>query len=216
MRLRILVSSMLLFTLASCSVLGIGDSPAPPLTKAQAKKALLTRADFPKGWTRDADESTDDTKVTRGSKACKQVVDGPDDEAPTQLERAFTSPDETTTIGHSIESYVEGEARREFNRDVLMIDACDRFTLGDGKDFSVRFTLGLVHFKDMGDDSAAYQAVGNLVPGVKVFVDSAAVRVGQNVVAITSFRVGSAIPDRKLRNYLKLAIAKLDKVVKAD
>src|SRR5687768_2902335 len=125
MRLRILVLSTLLVTLGACSVIDLDGSSAPPLTEAQAKKALFTVADFPKGWTRDADdestdESTDgDTMVTRGSKACKRLVDGPDDDAPTSLDRTFSSPDESTTIGHSIESYSEDDAWREFNRDVL-------------------------------------------------------------------------------------------------
>lgn len=183
----------------------------PPLTEAVAKKALLTLEDLPDGWKVDPDDdSDDDIKVTKGSKACKEMVDDPDDDAPTKVESSFTLDDEAY-LSSDVESYDSSQAKKEWDADLAMLDGCRRFTLGDSEDFSIELKVRKTDIDDLGDDAAALYATGT-IQGITMHMDILGVREGRNVVGVSALTFGERAPRDQLTAMAKVVLNRLDRL----
>lgn len=223
MRIRHLVCIGAVLVLTAC---GSGDSddsekPAakkstaatsiPPLSEADAKKALLTVKDLPDGWKIDPDDdSEDDVKVTKGPKACKEMVDDDDDDAPTKVDSSFTLRDEVF-LSSTVESYDSADAKKEWEADLEMLDGCRRFTMGDSDGFSIELKVRTIRIDDLGDDAALMYATGTF-QGVRMHMDILGVREGRNVVGVSVLAFGERAPRDKLKLLAKVVQDRLDQL----
>lgn len=223
MRIRHLVCIGAVLVLTACS--GGGDSEpsdessakktsaaasVPPLSEAEAKKALLTVEDLPDGWKVDPDDdSDDDVKVIKGSKACKQI-DEEDDDAPTKVETSFTLDDEAF-LSSGIESYDSAKAEKEWDADLAMLDDCRRFTLGDSDGFRVELKVRVTEIDDLGEDAALLYATGT-VEGVRMHMDVLGVRDGRNVVGVSALAFGERAPRDQLTAMAQAVLDRLDRL----
>jgi hypothetical protein len=224
MRIRHLVCIGAVLVLTACGGGGSDDDskkPAakktsaaasiPPLSEADAKKALLTVKDLPEGWKVDPDDdSGDDVKVTKGSKACKEMVDDDDDDAPTKVETSFTLEDEAF-LSSTIESYDSADAKKEWDADLEMLDGCRRFTMGDSDGFSIELRVRTTQIDDLGDDAALMYATGT-VQGVRMHMDILGVREGRNVVGVSALAFGERAPREQLKILAKVVQDRLDRL----
>ena len=186
-------------------------SSVPPLSEAQAKKALLTVADFSDGWKVDPDDDSDaDIKMTKGAEACKKLAEDEDDEAPTDVTSSFSRGDEAS-VSSSIESYDSSDAKKRWDADLKIIKACHGFTMGDSDGFELALKVEPTQMADLGDDSAAFHATGT-VEGFTVHLEALGVRVGRNVVGITAMSFGDRAPLEELEQMMETVLDRLDKI----
>ncbi len=183
----------------------------PPLSEADAKKALLTLDDLSEGWKVDPDDDADaDVKVTEGSAACKKFMEGPDDEAPTKVGTSF-SQGEDAFLSSGVESYESSQAKKEWDADVKALTACDHFTLGDSDGFRIELEVKPVPIAELGDDTVAFHATGT-VENVTLHLDLLGVRAGRNTAGITAMTFGDPAPRDKLEAMLETVVDRLDKL----
>jgi hypothetical protein len=225
MRIRHFVCIGAVLVLTAC---GSGDGGAPAskkdaapksvsaLSEVEAKKALLTIADFESDWKADpADDAGADITITKGSPACTMLAKGPGDEAPTKVESSFTR-DDGASMSDSVESYDDSaRAKQEWRADLKAISACHDFTLGGSDAPSVELKLEPTAISDLGDDAAAFRAYGT-AQGVTLNLDVLRVRAGRNVVALTTLALDERAPRDRLEQRVRTMLERLDALDSAD
>jgi len=203
MRIRLLVCIGTLVILSACGGGGSdggSDQPAPsaPLSEAQAQKALLTIGDFESDWKAEpVDDSDAGITITQGDPSCSVLAKGPDDKAPTEVESSFTRADQAS-MSDTIESYDDSsQAKTQWRARLKAVSACHAFTLGGSGTPSVEVQVEPTDVSDLGDEAAAFRATGT-VQGVTMNLDLMTVRIGRNVVAITTLAFNDRPPRDKL------------------
>jgi hypothetical protein len=172
---------------------GGGDRPAPanPLTEEQLQRRLLTVADLPPGYRRSA-ESSDTTQVRSDNRRCERVLNADDDRAFADVEASFDRGELGPFLLESLSSFRRGEATRDFARVRRALDGCGTVRFDDPE---IRGTMTLTRrpFPDLADETLAYALEGRLSTHgftLPVHGDIAAVRIGDNEVAVLAFAVG--------------------------
>lgn len=217
----LVVATVVVLTLAGCGqeppgaadgVTGASATTAPasgptkPLTKKQAKAALLTEKDLPSGWNADEQGDVgDDTTETKPA-SCALIVDAfwkPVRPAVSQAQVSFTSEGMTTNLMHSVASNREGAAAI-VDQVADAAGECGTFTSvpDDGE-----VTLSVLSFPDLGDRSAAVRLKTTLGE-LSLTFDLVSVADGGNLVFVAAGGP-KTLPRDDLESVTRKAVAKL-------
>lgn len=191
------------------------DAAGDRLSRAQIRKALLSVADLPAGWTQTPNEEEDDSEDSVSPAKCKDVLDALDDnstDAAAEAEANFNKGGPFGTIlSQTISSYAD-EVDPDVVQDIAnAFSECPTFTSTDSEGEVSKVTVSPMSFANLGDQTLAV-AMTLESSMFTISVNLAYVVIGHNVVALIQGGIAGA-DGAKLEKLTRQAIKKLEKTV---
>ncbi|MFG3257934.1 hypothetical protein [Streptomyces sp. NPDC048172] len=184
------------------------SSPSPSsspsssaLSKTELKKALLTKEDFPSGWSAtDLGASDKAGGLGADNKECQGLLDTlSGDKAHAEADRDFQKSDSGPFVSNGVASYEKGGAKKALRDFKRLSSRCEGFTSKDGGG-SVTFTVAPMTLPAFGDESGALRltgkAKGGPADGLSISMDLALARVGPSTTGVAHMSVLG--PDSKI------------------
>ena len=196
------------------------SSPSPSaLGKAELRKALLTKKDFPSGWRTTSLGASDKAGgLDADDVECRRLLDTlSGDKAHAEADRDFEKSDSGPFVSQGVASYEKGGAKgalRDFKR---LTSRCEGFTSKTGGTGSVTFTVAPMTLPAYGDESGALRftgkAQGGPADGLSITMDLVLARVGPNTTGVAHMSVLG--PDSKVTpGLMKKAVERMRAVTK--
>jgi hypothetical protein len=182
------------------------------LTEAQAKAALLTPRDLPKGWVinepeAEEDDDTDDTVTPKRCDTILSALEESTGDAPVEAEVEFTKKGELfSSITETISSYdeeIDGDALGDL---AAALTECPTFTTIDGEGTESKITIKPMSIANLGDQSLAFGMTVDLGEGWKIPMSVLFVNVGHNSIALANLGTSG----KQLQSIGKAAIKRLE------
>lgn len=156
---------------------------AKALSAAQAKRALLTLADMPPGWTREKPkpDDGDDDPVT--PKRCAAVFDRIDQRKPlAEAKISFTAGDLGPSLEHTVTGWPSSQVP-VLKQIARALKQCPKFTSRSKDGSSITIQASALSFPNLGDRTLAFRMKARS-RGITIVLDAVYIAKGNNGIAL--------------------------------